>query len=122
MVRLRLCSVLDQLVSAITPRSSYWCSVSDDMEGRGVMTTAPISLQDLRRRLYVKAKAAPAATSPPTTTTLNIPPRNTRRVSYALFFGKYVKATETPDGGRYSRHDRLAVLGHRRRRHRDDGK
>ena len=27
------------------------------MEGRGVMTTAPISLQDLRRRLYVKAKA-----------------------------------------------------------------
>src|SRR5213594_4823516 len=27
------------------------------MEGRGVMTTAPISLQDLRRRLDVKAKA-----------------------------------------------------------------
>src|SRR2546425_4593937 len=27
------------------------------MEGRGVMTTAPISLQGLRRRLYVKAKA-----------------------------------------------------------------
>jgi hypothetical protein len=27
------------------------------MEGRGVMTTAPISLQDLRRRLYVKVKA-----------------------------------------------------------------
>jgi RNA-directed DNA polymerase len=27
------------------------------MEGRGAMTTAPISLQDLRRRLYVKAKA-----------------------------------------------------------------
>src|SRR3989442_994785 len=27
------------------------------MEGRGVMTTAPIGLQDLRRRLYVKAKA-----------------------------------------------------------------
>ena len=32
-------------------------SVSDNMEGRGAMTTAPISLQDLRRRLYVKAKA-----------------------------------------------------------------
>jgi RNA-directed DNA polymerase len=30
------------------------------MEGRGVMTTAPISLQDLRRRLYVKAKAEKA--------------------------------------------------------------
>jgi RNA-directed DNA polymerase len=27
------------------------------MEGRGAMTTAPIRLQDLRRRLYVKAKA-----------------------------------------------------------------
>src|SRR2546426_322996 len=27
------------------------------MEGRGGGTTAPISLQDLRRRLYVKAKA-----------------------------------------------------------------
>jgi RNA-directed DNA polymerase len=27
------------------------------MEGRGAMTAAPISLQDLRRRIYVKAKA-----------------------------------------------------------------
>jgi RNA-directed DNA polymerase len=27
------------------------------MEGRGAMTTPPVSLQDLRRRLYVKAKA-----------------------------------------------------------------
>src|SRR5215468_8330871 len=27
------------------------------MEGRGAMTTTPVSLQDLRRRLYVKAKA-----------------------------------------------------------------
>jgi RNA-directed DNA polymerase len=33
------------------------CRVSDNMGGRGAMTTAPISLQDLRRRLYVKAKA-----------------------------------------------------------------
>lgn len=32
-------------------------SVSDNTGGRGVMTSAPISLQDLRRRLYVKAKA-----------------------------------------------------------------
>jgi RNA-directed DNA polymerase len=30
---------------------------SDNMEGSGRVTTAPISLQDLRRRLYVKAKA-----------------------------------------------------------------
>src|SRR5919202_1028996 len=29
-------------------------------EGRGEMTKAPISLQDLRRRLYVKAKAEPS--------------------------------------------------------------
>src|SRR6516162_6470665 len=28
--------------------------------GRGEMTKAPISLQDLRRRLYVKAKTEPA--------------------------------------------------------------
>src|SRR5207245_7530131 len=32
-------------------------NASDKMEGRGGVTTAPISLQDLRRRLYVKAKA-----------------------------------------------------------------
>jgi RNA-directed DNA polymerase len=32
-------------------------SVSDYTGGRGAMTTTPISLQDLRRRLYVKAKA-----------------------------------------------------------------
>src|SRR5262245_40841550 len=27
------------------------------MEGRGAVTAAPVSLQDLRRRIYVKAKA-----------------------------------------------------------------
>jgi len=31
-----------------------------EMEGRGEMTKAPIDLQDLRRRLYVKAKAEPS--------------------------------------------------------------
>src|SRR5216683_3107229 len=31
-----------------------------EMEGRGEMIKAPIDLQDLRRRLYVKAKAEPA--------------------------------------------------------------
>ena len=30
------------------------------MEGRGEMTKAPITLQDLRRRIYVKAKAEPS--------------------------------------------------------------
>ena len=28
--------------------------------GRGEMTKAPVSLQDLRRRLYIKAKAEPS--------------------------------------------------------------
>jgi RNA-directed DNA polymerase len=31
-----------------------------EMEGRGEMTKAPVDLQDLRRRLYVKAKAEPS--------------------------------------------------------------
>ena len=33
---------------------------SVNKEGKGEMTTAPISLQDLRRSLYVKAKAEPS--------------------------------------------------------------
>ena len=33
------------------------CSVSDNMEGKDEMTKPSIELQDLRRRLYVKAKA-----------------------------------------------------------------
>ena len=33
---------------------------SDNTESRGEMTKAPISLQDLRRRIYRKAKAEPA--------------------------------------------------------------
>src|SRR5438445_5969503 len=35
------------------------CGDSNNMEGRGEMIKAPISLQDLRRSLYVKAKAEP---------------------------------------------------------------
>jgi hypothetical protein len=31
-----------------------------EMEGRGEMIKAPINLQDLRRRLYVKAKTEPS--------------------------------------------------------------
>ena len=35
------------------------CNDSNNMGGKGKMTKAPISLQDLRRSLYVKAKAEP---------------------------------------------------------------
>jgi RNA-directed DNA polymerase len=38
-------------------RSPAVCNSSNKMEGKGEMTKAPISLQDLRRSLYVKAKA-----------------------------------------------------------------
>jgi RNA-directed DNA polymerase len=36
------------------------CSASDAREGKGEMTKAPVGLQDLRRKLYVKAKAEPS--------------------------------------------------------------
>jgi len=36
------------------------CNGSNNKGGKGEMTTAPISLQDLRRSLYVKAKAEPS--------------------------------------------------------------
>src|SRR5246127_3046811 len=36
------------------------CVSSDNTEGRGEMIKAPISLHDLRRRIYRKAKAEPA--------------------------------------------------------------
>ena len=35
------------------------CNSSNDMGGKGEMIKAPIRLQDLRRRIYVKAKAEP---------------------------------------------------------------
>lgn len=38
-------------------RGSTIYNASDNMGGRGVMTTASISLQDLRRKIYLKAKA-----------------------------------------------------------------
>ena len=41
-------------------RSPAVCNGSDNKEGKGEMTKTPISLQDLRRSLYVKAKAEPA--------------------------------------------------------------
>src|SRR4029450_136409 len=36
------------------------CNAFDNMGGRGAMTKTPISLQDLRRRIYAKAKAEPS--------------------------------------------------------------
>src|SRR6266581_3458370 len=36
------------------------CNDSNKKEGKGDMTKTPISLQDLRRSLYIKAKAEPA--------------------------------------------------------------
>lgn len=45
------------------PRGPAVGNSSDKKEGRGEMTKTPISLQDLRRRIYVKAKAEPAQRS-----------------------------------------------------------
>ena len=42
---------------SVERRGPAVCSFSDDKEGKGEMIKAPISLQDLRRRIYVKAKA-----------------------------------------------------------------
>ena len=41
-------------------RSPAVCKVSDHKEGKDEMTKASIDLQDLRRRIYVKAKAETA--------------------------------------------------------------
>src|ERR1700682_2264363 len=45
---------------AVEQRSPAASNDSNKKEGRGEMTKTPISLQDLRRRLYIKAKAEPA--------------------------------------------------------------
>src|ERR1022692_4145841 len=42
---------------SVEQRSPAVCNSSNKMGGKGEMTKAPISLQELRRRLYVKAKA-----------------------------------------------------------------
>ena len=42
---------------SVEPRGPAVCSGSNNMGGKGEMTKAPINLQDLRRSLYVKAKA-----------------------------------------------------------------
>src|SRR5215475_2837717 len=45
---------------SVKRRSPADCNGSNKTEGKGEMTKAPIGLQDLRRSLYVKAKAEPA--------------------------------------------------------------
>src|SRR5580698_9466555 len=45
---------------SVERRSPAVCNGSNKKEGKGEMTKAPISLQDLRRSLYVKAKAEPS--------------------------------------------------------------
>src|ERR1700723_2450103 len=45
---------------AVERRGPAVGSDSNNKEGKGEMTKTPISLQDLRRSLYVKAKAEPA--------------------------------------------------------------
>src|SRR5205807_3546990 len=42
------------------PRGPAICNVSNIGEGKDEMTKASIDLQDLRRRIYVKAKAEPS--------------------------------------------------------------
>ena len=44
-------------VMPVEQRGPAVCNVSNNQEGKDEMTKASISLQDLRRRLYVKAKA-----------------------------------------------------------------
>src|SRR6266498_1101963 len=45
---------------SVEPRGPAVCNGSNNKEGKGEMTKTPISLQDLRRSLYVKAKAESA--------------------------------------------------------------
>ena len=45
---------------SVEQRDPAVCNGSDNKEGKGEMTKTPISLQDLRRSLYIKAKAEPA--------------------------------------------------------------
>src|SRR5436305_9149100 len=45
---------------SVERRGPAICNASSIGEGRGEMTKAPIDLQDLRRRIYVKAKAEPS--------------------------------------------------------------
>src|ERR1700734_3730480 len=44
---------------SVEPRGPAVCNGSNNKGGKGEMTKTPINLQDLRRSLYVKAKAEP---------------------------------------------------------------
>jgi len=44
----------------VEPRGPAICDVSNNKEGKDEMIKSSIDLQDLRRRLYVKAKAEPS--------------------------------------------------------------
>jgi hypothetical protein len=57
---LELPIVARKRVIPVEQRGPAVCHGSNEMEGKGEMRKAPISLQDLRRSLYVKAKAEPA--------------------------------------------------------------
>ena len=46
-------------VMPVERRGPAVCNSSNNTGGKGEMTKTPISLQDLRRSLYVKAKAEP---------------------------------------------------------------
>ena len=45
---------------AVERRGPAVCNDSNNKEGKGDMTKTPVNLQDLRRSLYIKAKAEPA--------------------------------------------------------------
>jgi RNA-directed DNA polymerase len=45
---------------AVEQRGPAVCNDSNKKEGKGDMTKTPVNLQDLRRSLYIKAKAEPA--------------------------------------------------------------
>jgi transposase, IS5 family len=52
-------AVAEKRVISVERRGPAVCNGSNDKGGKGEMTKTPISLQDLRRSLYVKAKAEP---------------------------------------------------------------
>ena len=51
--------VAEKRVMSVERRGPAVCTGSNNTRGKGEMTKAPINLQDLRRSLYVKAKAEP---------------------------------------------------------------
>jgi hypothetical protein len=52
-----VCSSVEAAVMAVERRHLINSNVSNNMGGRGEMIKTPINLQDLRRKIYIKAKA-----------------------------------------------------------------